>query len=277
MRSVPNSSTLNEASTVAWAIARRSSSSESSSSGLRGDVADEAARERVARAGRVDHRLQRIGRQREEALARDSAAPYSPCLATITLGAPAPRDLAADLAAATRFGLPVSWRSSASLRIRQSTLSIACDERVARDVDPQVHRVERDEARVGQLRAHLALQVGLDVGQEQHVAGARALRQLRLRSPRTRRAGCRSSRASSGPSRTRPARRTSCRPATRSMSSTSTPRRRMHRDTARSPKSSPTGPTTRTSVEERRGQREMRPRRRRASARARPNGVLTVS
>ena len=76
--------------------------------------------------------------------------------------------------------MPVSWRSSASLRIRQSTLSIAAHERVARDVDPQVHRVERDEARLRQLRAHVALQVGLDVRQEQHVAGARALGQLRL-------------------------------------------------------------------------------------------------
>ena len=38
--------------------------------GVGGDVADEAARERVAGAGRVDDGLQRIGGQREEALAR---------------------------------------------------------------------------------------------------------------------------------------------------------------------------------------------------------------
>src|SRR4051812_25454270 len=35
---------------------------------LRGQVAEEAAGERVAGAGRVDHRLERVGRQGEEAL-----------------------------------------------------------------------------------------------------------------------------------------------------------------------------------------------------------------
>ncbi len=50
---------------------------------------------------------------------------------------------------------------------------------LAGGVDPQVHRVERDEARVGQLAAHVELQLRLDVRQEQHVAGARALGQLR--------------------------------------------------------------------------------------------------
>src|SRR5664280_3207911 len=42
-----------------------------------GDEADEAAGERVAGAGRVDHGLQRIRRQREEAVCVTSAAPYS--------------------------------------------------------------------------------------------------------------------------------------------------------------------------------------------------------
>ena len=47
---------------------------------------------------------------------------------------------------------------------------------VARRLDPQVHRVEGDEARPLALRADAALEVGLDVGEEQHVAcpGARA-------------------------------------------------------------------------------------------------------
>ncbi len=53
-------------------------------------------------------------------------------------------------------------------------------QRLVRDVDPQVHRVQRHEARVLALLAHPALEVGLDVGQEQHVARPRRLRQLGL-------------------------------------------------------------------------------------------------
>ena len=178
---------------------------------MAGDVADEPAGERVARAGRVDDALEREGGQREEAArAVTSAAPYSPCLATTAPRAPA-LEHASRRARETRFGLPVSWRSSASLRITQSTDVDRRDQRVAGDLDPEVHRVQRDEARVGQLGAHLALQVGLDVREEQHVARARGGGELRLRSPRTRRAGCRASRASSDPSRTRRARRRSCR------------------------------------------------------------------
>jgi hypothetical protein len=52
-------------------------------------------------------------------------------------------------------------------------------ERVPRDVDPQVHRVERHEARVWELAANLALQIGLDVGEKQDIARARALGELR--------------------------------------------------------------------------------------------------
>src|SRR5207248_2626683 len=58
-----------------------------------------------------------------------SAAPYSPCLATITLG---PRNAVSlgfhestSRAAESRLGLLVSWRSSASLRTTQSTSAIA--------------------------------------------------------------------------------------------------------------------------------------------------------
>src|SRR5437763_1452078 len=49
-----------------------------------------------------------------------SAGPYSPCLATTTRG-PIP---STSRAACTRLGFDVSWRSSASLRITQSTWEI---------------------------------------------------------------------------------------------------------------------------------------------------------
>ena len=54
------------------------------------------------------------------------------------------------------------------------------DERVARRVDPEVHRVEADEPGAGALLAHLELEVGLDVGEEQRLRGLRLLRELRL-------------------------------------------------------------------------------------------------
>ena len=53
-------------------------------------------------------------------------------------------------------------------------------ERVVRDVDPQVHRVHRDEARVLALLADVELQVGLDVGQEEDVAVLGGRRELGL-------------------------------------------------------------------------------------------------
>jgi hypothetical protein len=49
-----------------------------------------------------------------------------------------------------------------------------------RGLDPQVHRVQADDARIRALLAHLALQVGLDVGQEDHVRRPGRPRQLGL-------------------------------------------------------------------------------------------------
>ena len=53
-------------------------------------------------------------------------------------------------------------------------------ERLAGDVDPQVHRVHRDEPGGPALLADGELEVGLDVREEQHVARARRVGQLRL-------------------------------------------------------------------------------------------------
>ena len=69
IRSVPNSSTLNDASTRGVRHRAAQQLVAELLVGVGGDVADEPAGERVARAGRVDHRLERVGGQREEALA----------------------------------------------------------------------------------------------------------------------------------------------------------------------------------------------------------------
>ena len=75
----------------------------------------------------------------------NSAAPYLPCLAITAR--PCGPQLRTSRAALTKFGASVSSSSSSSLRIRQSTPLIVSTSAVARDVDPQVHRVHRDESR----------------------------------------------------------------------------------------------------------------------------------
>ena len=70
-------------------------------------VADEAARERVAGAGRVDDVLQRIGGQREEALVGEQRRAVLALLGDDRRRAPAED----SRAAATRFGSPVSIRA----------------------------------------------------------------------------------------------------------------------------------------------------------------------
>jgi hypothetical protein len=52
----------------------------------------------------------------------------------------------------------VSWRASASLMITTSTPSDRANQRIARVLDPEVHRIERHELRVGHLFSHATLQ-----------------------------------------------------------------------------------------------------------------------
>ena len=78
-------------------------------------------------------------------------------------------------------------------------------------------------------------------------AVARRPRRAWARTRRTRSAACRACGGCSGSTRTRPSRRRSGRPPRCSMSSVFTPRSRSTAYSS-SPKSSPTGPTTRTSV-----------------------------
>ena len=209
-----------------------------------GDVADEAAGEGVAGAGRVDHALERERGEREEAVAGDQRRPVLALLRDDR----GPRSPArTSRAALSRFGLPVSWRSSASLSIRQSTVADRLHERLAGDVDPEVHRVERGKARARALGADgsAAGRAGCSPG-----TGPRSSRerwrelrlemlehaQARLERLAEFRSHPYSPRPEEGLAAARRARRRS----------TSTPRARSTSSSA-SPKSSPTGPTTRTS------------------------------
>src|SRR5919107_1734959 len=91
------------------------------------------------------------------------AEPYSPCLTTTTFG---PSSITAR-AARTRFGSSVSCLTSPSLTIRQSTVLIVL---ISDSWAMSIHR----------FIAPSALQIGLDVGQEQHVGVLGRLAELRL-------------------------------------------------------------------------------------------------
>src|SRR6202034_1484649 len=54
------------------------------------------------------------------------------------------------------------------------------NEGVPGNVDPEVHRVQGHELRLAAPLEHAQLEVGLDLGQEQHVAVAGGRRKLRL-------------------------------------------------------------------------------------------------
>ncbi len=55
-----------------------------------------------------------------------------------------------------------------------------CDQRITRDVDPQVHRIQRDPARLLALPADVELQPRQDVREKEHVALLGGLGQLRV-------------------------------------------------------------------------------------------------
>ena len=180
------------------------------------------------------------------------AAPYSPCLATTTDGPRVPAGASSggvqertSRAAATRFGLSVSWRSSASLRITQSTLVIAfiSDSRAI-----SIHRFIESSAT---KRAWGSWERTSSCSSGWMLARNRTS----LERERSESLGAKPSNTPSWVSwvsrefRSQPY--SPCQkkvrpPGTCSMSETSTPRPRRTSSCA-SPKSSPTGPTTRTS------------------------------
>ena len=139
--------------------------------GVRGNVADEAAGERVAGPRGIDDLLERVGGQREEAVGghEDGAV-------LALLGDDRRRPPGEDLARRGHQVRPPGELAHLGV-VEHDAVDLAddVDERVAGDVDPQVHRVQRHEAGVDALRAHLRLQLGLDVGQEDDVGGTRGV------------------------------------------------------------------------------------------------------
>src|SRR4051812_33184862 len=143
---------------------------------VRGEVAHEAARERVAGARGVDDVGRRIGRQREVAVAREEGGAVLALLGDD------------DARAEVEHGA----RGAYEVRLVRELLELAvvedhavdepdrAHERLVGDVDPQVHRVHPHEPRRRALLAHTALEVGLDVREEDDVRARRGLRQRGL-------------------------------------------------------------------------------------------------
>ncbi len=201
----------------------------------------------------------------------NSAAPYSPCLATTARG-PQREHLARGL---HEVGLA---REHAQLGVVEQHAVDRLDhaqQRLAGGVDPQVHRVQRDEAGALALLAHAQLQIGLDVREEQHVALARGLGELGLELGEDPQLGvvgvggvevvvvvpAPEERLAAGDA----ARRRGC-----------ARRAGRERSSRRSPQSSPTGPTTCTSAKKEEASEKctaVPPSMRSRS----PNGVLTES
>ena len=132
--------------------------------------------EAVARAGRVGDGPDGVGREREEGIGGDECRSVLALLGDDGLRAPA-ENLARGR---DRVRQP---RELAKLGVVQDHAVDAADdvdEVVASGVDPEVHRVERHESRRRALVEHVALKSRLDVGEEEDVAGARGLRELRL-------------------------------------------------------------------------------------------------
>ena len=152
------------------------------------------------------------------------AAPYSPCLATTTLGPHSWTWRAARI----RFGSRVSCRSSESLSITQSTSPIVSISESRARLDPQVHRVERGEPRRG------ALLRGPRAGDRAGCwpgTGPRRRARPRTASARTRRTRSAACRAWSRSFRSQPyspRQKKVLPPSTRSMSCVSTPARLEH-------------------------------------------------
>ena len=143
--------------------------------GMRRDVTHEAAREAIPRAGRVYDVLEREGGQPEEALVGHHRGAVLPLLGDDHARAP----FAYLPGGSHQVGLTGELAQLGVVEHQAVDLRDRLDQRVARGLDPQVHRVERDKPCVRALLSDVALEVGLNVGQEEHVRGSRSLRQLR--------------------------------------------------------------------------------------------------
>src|SRR3954447_23819653 len=170
------------------------------------------------------------------------AEPYSPCLATTTCG-----PMASTLRAArTRLGSSVSWRTSPSLRITQSTIEIVFS---SDSWAMSIHRFIESSA-LKWLATHCSrtarCRSGWMLARKSVSAAREASESLGWKCSKTLRSVCRVWRRLTSRSY-RPAQKNVLPPGTCSMSSVITPRERSTSYSA-SPKSSPTGPTTRVSA-----------------------------
>ena len=210
---------------------------------MSGEKADEAAGEGVAGAGRVGDALERIGRQREEALLGEERRAVLALLDHDHARAP----LADAPGGAAQVRLAGQLANLGVVEQHRVDQLDRLDERVARRSRSSSSSSRARRRRPRALLAHLPLQVGLDVGQEERLRGARASPRAWAGSRRRRSGASRASWRCSGRSRSARARRRSRRPAPPRGRAVSIPR---PSSTARSlsPKSSPTTPTSRTWV-----------------------------
>ena len=139
------------------------------------EVAEEAAGEAVAGAGRVAHLLQREAGQGEEAVLGEERGAV---LALLGDHRPRPQ-LHHRAGGPGQVGLAGQLADLGVVDDQAVDLGDRRPQRVPGGLDPEVHRVEAAEVGAA-LGADLALQVGLDVGEEEGVGGLRALRELRL-------------------------------------------------------------------------------------------------
>ena len=140
------------------------------------EVAEEAAGEAVAGAGRVAHVVEREAGQGEEALRGEQRRAVLALLGDD--GARA--ELHHGAGGAGQVRLAGQLADLGVVDDQAVDLGDRRQQRVLGRVDPEVHRVQAAEARAVALGADLALQVGLDVGEEEGVGRLRLRGELRL-------------------------------------------------------------------------------------------------
>ena len=138
-------------------------------------IAHESTGERIARARRIEHRLERIRRREEDARLVNMNAPCSPFLMTTSFG---PRAMI-QRAAFTRLNSSVSCRASASFSVIRST-RFSSSSRSGRRLSIQKFIVSHATSfGLLDLRQHLELQPRIDVAEEDERRDAKLLGNLR--------------------------------------------------------------------------------------------------
>ena len=140
------------------------------------EVAEEAAGEAVAGAGRVAHVVERDAGKGEEAVRGEEGRAVLALLGDD--GARA--ELHRGAGGAGQVRLAGQLADLGVVDDQAVDLGDRRQQRVLGGVDPEVHRVQPAEARAVALGADLALQVWLDVGEEEGVGGFRLGGELRL-------------------------------------------------------------------------------------------------